>query len=150
MCPCKVHRLNPQTVDQCTLTSRTFMFVSRGSPENNFSLCSFCSLVSVNYSPCSLYRPPAAVKTLRGILERFTGLSNTARNECVAFLPLLHYVHLSSKPDTSALKQVLVVGGGVAMATKSPSGLGHLLRFSFLLLWRDENSRGQTVRATLL
>lgn len=53
------------------------------------------------------------------------GLSIIHKKMCCCLSLLLHIVHLSSKANTSALKRV----PGVAMATKSPHGLGHLLRF---------------------
>lgn len=73
--------------------------------------------------------------------------SSQYRKKCISFLPHLHLVHLSSKPDTSALK---LVWGVAIVTTKSPCGLGHLLKFSILLLWQNQNSRGQTVRTKLL
>ena len=60
-----------------------------------FCMCSFSSFSA------------AAVKKLKAILVRFTGLFHSTEKKCVAFLPHLHYVRLSSKPNTSALKQVL-------------------------------------------
>lgn len=46
---------------------------------------------------------------------------------------------MSSKPDTSALKQI-PEGGGVAMATKSPRGLGRVSNFFQFTFWRDEKN----------
>lgn len=69
-------------------------------------------------------------------------------NKCVAFLPVLHRVHLSSKPDTSALKRVLRCCHGYKVTPWARPSIE--LSRSPPLLCEGKNSRGQTVRARLL
>lgn len=62
-------------------------------------ICAVCA-----YSPASLEQ---LYTSSEPYWRSSQGFSLYYRKKCVAVLPLLHYVHLSSKPDTSALKQVL-------------------------------------------
>lgn len=104
---------------------------------------SLCLLVTVHYyrySLCSF-----SSKDVQSP-KRFTGLLPNTEKTALPFSPSFT-VCSCHQSQTQVLSSKY---WGVAIATKSPCGLGHLLSFSIFFLWRDENSRGQAVGAKLL
>lgn len=79
----------------------------------------------------------AAVKKLWVISEKFTGLIHNTEKKMLPSFPSFSYVHLSWKPDTSALKQVLGEGGGGCHGHKvTPVGLAIHWGFLSLATWK--------------
>lgn len=98
-----------------------------------------CSSAVIILTVCT--RSAASLQRRRQIWEphwRSSQGFSSLRKKSVTIL-LLHCMHLSSKPDTSALKQIL---RGLPWLQSHPVGSAMCQAFS-ILLWQDENPRGQ-------